>query len=103
MRANITTKQAGIIYGSWKRGNLEARKMSEIAITGRTIKGSFIGAPLQSCRPVDVPTGRRGTVTIDGAVYERTVYERTVWRNARRSTVAARFVIVDGINYEVEG
>lgn len=26
MKANITTKQAGIIYGSWKRGNIEATR-----------------------------------------------------------------------------
>ena len=26
MKANITMKQAGVIYGSWKRGNLEATR-----------------------------------------------------------------------------
>lgn len=26
MKANITTKQAGVIYGNWKRGNIEATR-----------------------------------------------------------------------------
>ncbi|RVU97074.1 hypothetical protein EII22_09065 [Coriobacteriales bacterium OH1046] len=76
--------------------------MAEIIATGRIIPGNHKLAPQCSCKPIDLPTKERGTVTIDGVDYERTVHERIIWRNARPGTVAARFVIVDGVNYEVE-
>lgn len=76
--------------------------MAEIIPTGRIIPGNYRLAPQQSCKPIDLPTKERGTVTIDGVDYERTVHERIVWRNTRPSTVSARFVIVDGVNHEVE-
>lgn len=72
--------------------------MAEIIPTGRIIPGNY----RLSCKPIDLPTKERGTVTIDGVDYERTVHERIVWRNTKPSTVSARFVIVDGVNYEVE-
>ena len=75
--------------------------MEHITITGKTIQGNRIGAPRQSGKDVDVPTDERGIVTIDGTDYERTVYER-IRVNGRGGKVRARFVIVDGTNYEVE-
>lgn len=74
--------------------------MKHITITGKTISGNYIDAPLQSGKSVDVPTDERGIVTIDGTDYERTVYER-IRVNGRGGRVRARFVIVGGTNYEV--
>lgn len=74
--------------------------MKHITITGKTIQGNRIGAPRQSGKDVDVPTDERGIVTIDGIDYERTVYERIRYGSGK---VRARFVIVNGINYEVSG
>ena len=73
--------------------------MESINITGKTIQGNRIGAPRQSGKDVDVPTDERGIVTIDGIDYERTVYERIRYGSGK---VRARFVIVNGTNYEVE-
>lgn len=72
--------------------------MKHITITGKTIQGNRIGAPRQSGKDVDVPTDERGIVTIDDIDYERTVYERIRYGSGK---VRARFVIVNGINYEV--
>ena len=72
------------------------------SITGKTIEGNFLGAALRSCAKVDYPTKERVTVTIDGTEYERTVHERAIWRNNGRNTVIARFVTVNGINWEVK-
>lgn len=75
--------------------------MTTITTTGKTIEGNYIGASLRSCGKVDQPTKQRITVTIDGTEYDRAIYERIVWRNSTNSDVIARFVIVNGINYEV--
>ena len=75
--------------------------MSNYTTTGKTIEGSYIGAPLRSCGKVDRPTEQRITVTIDGTEYDRAIYKRIVWRNGGESTVLAQFVIVNGTNYEV--
>ena len=77
--------------------------METIKLTGKIIEGNCIGAPLQSCKSVDVPTKRRGIVEVDGIAYERTVYERIRWRNSAKNDVRASFVIVNGTNYAVEG
>lgn len=76
--------------------------MATITATGKIIGGNYIGAPKRSCKPIDVPTKIRGTVSIDGVEYERTVHERVIWRNMGTSTTKARFVIVNGTNHEVE-
>lgn len=66
-----------------------------------TINGNFVNAPQVSGKSIDVPTDERITVELDGQAYERTVYERLRWRNSGKSTVRARFVIIDGTNYLV--
>ena len=66
-----------------------------------TIDGTYINARKHSTKPIDQPTDERVTVELDGKTYERTVYERIIWRNMGESTVDARFVIVNGINYLV--
>lgn len=66
-----------------------------------TIDGTYTNARKQSTKPIDQPTGERVAVELDGKTYERTVYERIIWRNMGESTVDARFVIVNGINYLV--
>lgn len=75
--------------------------MSNYTTTGKTISGNYVGASLRSCGKVDLPTKQRITVTIDGTEYDRAIYERIVWRNGCDSDVIARFVIVNGTNYEV--
>lgn len=74
--------------------------MQTITISAeRTISGNHVGAPMQSGRPIDVPTGERVLVELDGATYERTIYERRAWRNHGEDKTRVRFVIVNGTNY----
>lgn len=70
--------------------------------TGKIINGNYIDAPRQSGKPIDGPIGKRVAVVIDGKTYERALYSRTIWHNTltKRKDIA-RFVIVNGINYEV--
>ena len=70
-------------------------------LTGKIINGNYINAPRRSCKPYDYPTEERVTVELDGKTYERTIYERVTWRNSAKSSVSARFVIINGTNYEV--
>lgn len=71
-------------------------------ITGKTLEGNYVSAPRKSGRPIDEPTGIKVTVTIGGEQYERTVMERRIWRNMGPSRLVARFVKVNGVNYEVD-
>lgn len=75
--------------------------MIKFVTTGKTIKGNYIHAPRRSCKPIDRPTRQRIIITIDGIEYDRAICERIVWRNSARSEIIARFVIVNGINYEI--
>ena len=77
--------------------------MSNYTITGKTISGNYLHAPRRSGKPVDCATRTRITVTIDGIEYDRAIYERAIWRNHGTGVddVIARFVIVNGVNYEV--
>lgn len=70
--------------------------------TGKIISGNYIGAPKQSGKPIDGPTGKRVAVEVEGKTYERTMYTRTIWHNmvTKRKDIA-RFVIIDGVNYEI--
>lgn len=70
--------------------------------TGKIINGNYIDAPKQSGKPIDGPIGKRAAVVVDGKTYERTMYTRTIWHNmvTKRKDIA-RFVIINGINYEV--
>lgn len=70
-------------------------------ITGKTIDGNFQGVARQSCKPIDSATAERIEITIDGETYERTVFERIIWRAMKPNTLVARFVIVNGTQYEV--
>lgn len=70
--------------------------------TGKIINGNYIDAPKQSGKPIDGPIGKRVAVVVDGKTYERALYSRTIWHNmATKRKDIARFVIVNGINYEV--
>jgi hypothetical protein len=73
-------------------------------LTGKTIDGHYpLGPePRRIGKYYDVPTFRRVTVTLDGNAYEGVIYERTIWSSMVDGTVVARFVTIDGINYEVE-
>ena len=75
--------------------------MIKYVTTGKTIKGNYIHSPRRSCRLIDLPTRQRITITIDGTEYDRAIYERIIWRNSARSETIARFVIVNGVNYEI--
>lgn len=70
--------------------------------TGKIINGNYIGAPKQSGKPIDGPIGKRVSVVVDGKTYVRTMYTRTIWHDmmTKRKDIA-RFVIINGINYEV--
>lgn len=70
-------------------------------ITGKTIDGNYLSTERRSCKYYDAPTDERVTVTLWGKDYERTVHERRIWRNMGAHTLVARFVIIDGTNYEV--
>lgn len=77
--------------------------MTKYEITGKTLNGSYINTPRQSCRPADCLASERIDIEIDGTIYNRRVYERVIWRNGgTRNTVIARFVIVNGTRYEIE-
>lgn len=75
--------------------------MIDYILTGKTIKGNYIHAPRRSCRTIDCSTKQRITVTLNGTEYNRTIYERIIWRNGFRVETIARFVIVNGVNYEI--
>lgn len=75
--------------------------MIKYVTTGKTIKGNYIHAPRRSCKPIDRPTRQRITVVVDGVEYDRAIYERIVWRKSAKTETIVRFVIVNGINYEI--
>lgn len=75
--------------------------MIKYITTGKTINGNYINAPRRSCKSIDRPTRQRINITINGIEYDRAIYERIIWRNSARSEIIARFVIVNGANYEI--
>lgn len=76
--------------------------MAKYEITGRIIEGNYQGVPRTSYAKVDYPTGERVSVEVGGVTYGRTVFERAVCRsNPQNGVVLARFVIVNGVQYEV--
>lgn len=75
--------------------------MTKYITTGKTIDGNFQGKTFTSCSKHDLPTDERITITIDGTEYERTIFERIEYRNMGENTLIARFVIVNGVQYEV--
>lgn len=75
--------------------------MTKYIATGKTIEGNFQGKPHTSCAKIDFPTRERIAITIDGTEYERTVFERAIYRNMGDIEIIARFVIVDGVQYEI--
>lgn len=75
--------------------------MTKYIATGKTIEGNFQGTPHTSCAKIDFPTRERIAITIAGTEYERTVFERAIYRNMGDIETVARFVIVDGVQYEI--
>ena len=70
--------------------------------TGKTLNNDYRGKALQSCKPIDYPTGGRVFVIHQNKLYERTIHERAIWRNMKPNTIWSRFVIIDGQFLEVE-
>lgn len=66
--------------------------------TGKIINGNYIDAPMISGKSVDVPTGEIVVLNVNGETLQRTVYERIRCGSGK---VRARFVIVNGVNYEI--
>lgn len=75
--------------------------MTTIIATGKTISGNYIGAPMRSGKFIDYPSKQRAAVIVNGEQYDRAIFNRAIWRNNHDYTIVARFVIVNGIKYEV--
>ena len=79
--------------------------MTDYRLTGKTIRGNYQGAPLQSCKPYDYCTRERIDVILDGETYNRAIFERVIWRTnwgIRRPSVIARFVQINGTSHEIK-
>lgn len=70
-------------------------------ITGKTIEGNFQGVPRTSCAKIDYVTRERISIEVDGIAYDRAIYERAIYRAMAENTILARFVIVNGVQYEI--
>lgn len=75
--------------------------MTKYMLTGKTIEGNYTDKPRTSCALIDLSTGMRITVNIDGIEYDRAIFERIKWRTQGEHTHIAFFIIVNGIQYEV--
>lgn len=71
------------------------------AITGKTINGNYLHAPMRSGKIIDYPSKQRVAVIVNGEQYDRAIFNRAIWRNNHDYTIVARFVIINGVNYEV--
>lgn len=84
-------------------GNRNRQKRGlDMFTTKKEITGDYFSAPHTSCALVDV-LARHAAVTVkhEGTVYERALYQRVIYRNQAPNTVIARFVKINGKNWEV--